>query len=112
MAFQFKSFKAMIRKPYMSLVPLFPANSDLSWIPDANLSYPTQYSSAGGTVTGTINGSNATFTVAAALHDAIVVLNGATLTPTVHYTHSANTIVFLAPYIPQPGADILIEGWL
>lgn len=44
MALKFTSLLAMVRKPYFSLVPVFPSNTDLSWIPDAtNQNIVTQY---------------------------------------------------------------------
>lgn len=73
---------------------------------------PAQFTNNDGTVTGTIDGSNATFYLTYPVSTVIVILNGATLTSGVHYTHSANQIVFLAPFIPQLGADILVHGWL
>lgn len=73
---------------------------------------PVQFTYAGGDITGTLDGSNATFYLSYPVTSAVVVLNGATLSPTLHYTHGANVITFIAPYIPQPGADILVQGWV
>lgn len=73
---------------------------------------PVQFTYAAETITGTLDGTNATFYLSYPVSSVVVVLNGATLSPTVHYTHGANAITFIAPYIPQPGADILVEGWL
>jgi hypothetical protein len=73
---------------------------------------PSQMSHAAGTITGTVDGSNDTFYLAYPVSSVVLILNGSTLTPTQHYVHSANQIIFYAPYIPQPGADILAETWL
>lgn len=73
---------------------------------------PAQFSYDAGTITGTLDGTNATFYLSYPVTSVVVILNGVTLTPTQHYTFSANQIVFLAPYIPQLSADILVEGWL
>jgi hypothetical protein len=73
---------------------------------------PALFSYFAGTIAGDLDGSNATFYLSYPVSAVNVILNGATLTPTQHYTHGANVVTFLAPYIPQPGADILVEGWL
>jgi hypothetical protein len=87
--------------------PYIAANS-----PGGGGTAPAQFTYAEGTVTGTLDGSNATFYLSYPVTTVVVALNGATLSQTLHYTHSANQIVFLAPYIPQPGADILVQGWV
>lgn len=73
---------------------------------------PLQFSHFAGTLTGARDGSNAVFTIATACAVSDVILNGATLIPGQHYTFTTTTVTFLDPYIPQPGADILIRGWL
>jgi len=73
---------------------------------------PTQFSLSAGTITGTVDGSNSVFYLAYPVSSVVVILNGATLTPGLHYTFSANQLTFVAPYVPQAGADILVEGWL
>jgi hypothetical protein len=72
---------------------------------------PFVFSTSAGNITGTMDGTNPTFYLAFPVNTVSVALNGAALTPNAHYTHAANTLTFIAPYIPQPGADILVEGW-
>lgn len=71
----------------------------------------TLYSYFAGTITGTLDGVNPTFTLSSSVTSGAVILNGTTLTPAQHYTLSGNVLTFLPPYIPQPGADILVQGW-
>lgn len=71
-----------------------------------------QYSIFAGNLTGAIDGTNAQFFLSTPVSSAIVTLNGVTLTLGLHYTLSANSLLFLSPYIPQPGAEILVDGWL
>lgn len=74
---------------------------------------PVQFSYFAGTITGTLDGVNDTFYLSfpvTSIGD--VTLNGATLTPTQHYTSGSNWVTFIAPYVPQPGADILIQGYV
>lgn len=71
-----------------------------------------QYSTFAGNLTGAIDGTNAQFFLSTPVSSAIVTLNGVTLTLGLHYTLSANSLLFLSPYIPQPGAEILVDGWL
>lgn len=73
---------------------------------------PAQFSYSAGSITGTLDGTNATFYLSYPVTSVVVTLNGVTLTPTQHYTFSANQIVFLAPYVPQPDSEILVEGWV
>lgn len=68
------------------------------------------YTSAAGTVTGTIDGANTTFYIGQAATQVSVHLNGLLLTPGSHYIHGANVITFISPYIPQIGADIIVEA--
>lgn len=73
---------------------------------------PTQFSSSLGTITGTIDGTNTTFYLPYPVSSVSVYLNGVALTAVMHYVFAANQIVFIAPYIPQPGADIMAEAWI
>lgn len=73
---------------------------------------PVQFSYFAGTITGTLDGVNATFYLPYPVTTAEAVLNGSELTRDQQFTHAANVITFIAPYIPQPGADILVKGWL
>lgn len=73
---------------------------------------PAQFAYSSGTITGTIDGTNAQFFLAYPVTAAQVMLNGVVLTPGTHYTFGANVVNFIAPYIPQPGAEILVTGWV
>jgi hypothetical protein len=73
---------------------------------------PAQFSSYAGTVTGTIDGTNDTFYLPYPVTEVNVFLNGIRLTETSQFTHSANQIVFIAPYLPQPSAAIVVDGWV
>lgn len=73
---------------------------------------PISFSYFAGTVTGTLDGVNDLFFLSFPVSTVgEVILNGAVLTPVQHYVSGTNTVTFLAPYIPQPGADILIQGY-
>jgi hypothetical protein len=72
---------------------------------------PNVYSTGAGTITGTLNGTNDTFYIGQSSNQVAVYLNGARLTSNAHYTHGGNVITFISPYIPQVGADILVEAW-
>lgn len=73
---------------------------------------PAQFSSALGTVTGTIDGTNATFFLSFPVTTANVYRNGILMTNNVDCTFGANQIVFVAGQIPQPLDIITVEGWL
>lgn len=72
---------------------------------------PMSFSSSASTIIGTIDGSNATFYVSAPLRNAAVYLNGIRLTENLHYAWATNVVTFYYPMVPQPGQDILIEGF-
>jgi hypothetical protein len=75
---------------------------------------PSQYSSFAGTITGTIDGENAVFTLSSApLTSLVVYVDSARLVVGLHFTWTPGsaTITFLAGYYPQPGAVIAAEGW-
>ncbi len=85
------------------------------------LKYPVPFSNYGpdfgidvGTITGTIDGINPTFHLSAPCVRVIVYLNGVALTPAANYIHKAGTdeITFREPFIPRPGADLYLEGWI
>jgi ribosomal protein L31 len=67
------------------------------------------YSTETGTISGLIDGVNDTFTIPLSASNVAVYLNGVRLTPAAQYTHSGMTVTFIAPYIPQPAADIIIQ---
>lgn len=71
-----------------------------------------QFSSYEGTVSGVIDGANAVFTLPGLFSAIVVYLNGSALTQSQHYTFTgSNTITFASSFIPQLGADILVEAW-
>ena len=75
---------------------------------------PTQYSTYASTITGTLDGENATFTLSTSPVSALVVyVDGARLLIGLNFTWTAGTpyITFLPGSIPQPGAVISAEGW-
>lgn len=64
------------------------------------------------TVTGTVNGVNAVFTLPATtglLYQ--VYKNGVLQKPNVMYTLSGNTITFIDPYVPKTGDELLVYGY-
>jgi hypothetical protein len=73
---------------------------------------PVQFSTATGTITGTLDGVNTTFYLSYPVSTARVFLNGAAMTATIDYTHSVNVITFLAGQIPQASDTITVEGYL
>jgi hypothetical protein len=73
---------------------------------------PAQFSYSAGSITGTMDGTNAAFYLAYPVSGVVVELNGITLTPTSQYVFGANVVTFIDPYIPQPGNEILVQGWL
>ncbi len=73
---------------------------------------PAQFSSALSTITGTIDGLNATFYLSYPVTSANVYRNGILLTNTVDYTFAANQIVFVTGQIPAVGDIITVEGWI
>jgi hypothetical protein len=62
-------------------------------------------------ITGTIDGSNDTFTLPAAYLRVLLYRNGALMDETVAYTISGATITFLPGYIPQTGDRLRAEVW-
>jgi hypothetical protein len=62
------------------------------------------------TLTGSINGTNTTFTIPAAPTSLELYRNGVLLKSTVDYTLSTTTITFLAGAIPQTGDTL--TGWV
>jgi hypothetical protein len=73
---------------------------------------PQQFSSANGTITGTIDGSNLTFYLPFPVTTANIYRNGLLMTTGIDCTFSANQIVFVAPQIPQVGDILTAEGWV
>ena len=80
----------------------------------ASIGAPTQYSTYATTITGTLDGENAVFTLATSPTVALVVyVDGARQLVGLNFTWTAGTptITFVAGSIPQPGAVISAEGW-
>ncbi len=73
---------------------------------------PAQFSSANGTITGTIDGTNATFFLSYPVATANVFRDGVLMTQPGDVTFGANVIVFQAGQIPQVGDVITVEGWV
>lgn len=62
-------------------------------------------------ITGTIDGSNDTFTLPASYLRVLLYRNGALLNESIAYTISGATITFLPGYIPQTGDILRAEVW-
>ena len=105
MSTRFRSFIAAARRPNLHAFGLFPASQDLDWIETHGLE-PTM-----GTVTGTVDGSNATFTIAELPPNVRVWVNGIKQIDTVDFAWTAltGTIVFTSGSIPMYGAYIEAE---
>lgn len=73
---------------------------------------PAQFSTASGTITGTMDGVNASFLLSYPVSTVNVYRNGLLMTAGTDYTSGANVITFLAGNIPQPGDLITAEGWI
>ena len=97
MPLQFSAFLSANRLRNLKAFGLLPLAYDTSWIADnddAAVLIPT----------GTIDGTNAVFTVPGTVGMAFQVYkNGVMQLPNVMYTFSGQTITFLDPYVPQPG---------
>ncbi len=72
---------------------------------------PAQFSTETGTITGTIDGSNATFYLLYPVTTANIYRNGVLMTQTTDVTFGANQMVFQSGQIPQPGDVISAQGW-
>ena len=79
----FRNLLAMVRKPYMGAVPLFPAAQDLSWIPG-----PCGFTAP----TGSVNGTNTVFVCST--DNPMLICNGLLLTKDIDYTMSGMTATF------------------
>ena len=107
MSTRLRNFMAASRRPNMHAFGLFPASQDLSWIEAHGLEISL------GTVTGTVDGTNATFTIPERPVNVDVYVNGLRMNRTagVDYTFTplTGTIVFAANSIPAYGALIEVE---
>ncbi len=73
---------------------------------------PAQFSTNTGTITGTIDGSNATFYLSYPVATANIYRNGLLMTQTGDVSFGANQMIFAAGQIPVPGDVITAEGWV
>lgn len=79
----------------------------------SSASIPNQFSSANGTIVGTIDGVNATFWLTLAVQPSYsIFVNGVLQTVNLNYTTLSNQFTFLNPYLPQPGDAITAEAFL
>ena len=72
---------------------------------------PQQFSSAKGTIIGTIDGANATFWLSLGVYSFSLFRNGVLQTLNVDYTALNNQFTFLTASIPQPGDILTAEGY-
>jgi hypothetical protein len=98
---------SVIRRRVWRRAPYIAANQ-----PSGGGDIPAIFKFSDGSVAGTADGTNPTFFLAYPVSRVIVHLNGIALTEGDQFTHGANVITFLPPYIPMSGADIMVEGWL
>jgi len=98
---------SVIRRRTWRRAPYIAANQ-----PFGGANMPAVFKLSDGSLTGTVDGSNATFYLAYPLSRVIVHLNGSALIEGDHFTQFANVVTFLYPFIPEAGAEIMIEGWL
>jgi hypothetical protein len=90
---------AATRKPFLTLFGCFPMGTDLSWIRSVGYTSPSA-------VNGTVDGSNAVFTIAdSGFTSAFVFVDGIKYDPP-KYTLNGATITFNYPYIPAAGSVI------
>jgi hypothetical protein len=73
---------------------------------------PAQFSTANGTITGTLDGVNAQFFLAYPVSTANIYRNGILMTIGTDCNFGANVVTFLAGQIPVVGDIITAEGWL
>lgn len=73
---------------------------------------PAQFSTNTGTITGTIDGVNATFFLSFPITTAQVYRSGVLMTQPTDVVFGANQLVFQPGQIPQPTDVITVEGWI
>lgn len=73
---------------------------------------PVQFSTEGGTITGTLDGVNDTFHLPYPLTTANVYRNGLLMTNITDSIFAFNLVVFQAGQIPIAGDVITVEGWV
>lgn len=73
---------------------------------------PAQFSTSNGTITGAVDGVNATFFLAYPVSTAVVYRSGVLMTQPSDVVFGANQLVFQAGQIPQFADVITVEGWI
>lgn len=73
---------------------------------------PQQFTTADGTIQGTIDGTNPTFTVGAYCRRVKVYKNGIIMSLNVDVAFGGTGLVFLNNQQPQPGDVVTMEGWI
>jgi hypothetical protein len=110
----FQNFLAAARKPNLKRFKLFPSDLNLDWIDGAQSGTPEVFTHPT-TLTGTMNGVNATFlldSVTATPSLTRLVWNGITLQEDVGFAVSGGTITMKAGYIPVSGDKLEAEVWV
>jgi len=106
-----KPYSAFNRFPVRRAVPYVGVQLGTTGI-NAAANMPVQFSSVNGTITGTINGSNAVFWLTiGGITSMTVYRNGQLLTSGTDYTSLNNQITFLGIQIPQPGDVLTAEAY-
>jgi hypothetical protein len=72
---------------------------------------PVVFSTADGTIAGTLDGVNDVFTIAVPLKRARIFRNGQLMTLNVDAVHGGVAVKFLSNQIPQAGDLLVIQGW-
>jgi hypothetical protein len=80
--------------------------------PAGTATAPAQFSSANGTITGTIDGLNANFFLSYPVSTSVIYRNGVRMTQPLDVVSNLNVIIFAAGQIPQVGDVITADGWL
>lgn len=101
MGFPFVNFTAGLRKPALKPFNYFGPNDSTAWIQGI----PSGESTV--TPAGTINGTNATFTLPVGSNLVGLYKNGVLQTVNEMYTITGVTITFVIPYTPQTGDELL-----
>jgi len=101
----FKNFQAASRRPCLIPFGLLPQGSDLSWIPSYGNAPDDEVPA------GTVDGTNAAFTVSRPFTKISVFLNGLKLKEGTGYDVAGLVVTFKAGYIPQSGDTVEVEVW-
>ena len=109
-----KNFMTASRKANMHRFHLFPQGLSLAWIDGAQYGQPTVFVHPT-TLTGTMNGVNATFVLDAVTDTPALVRvfwNGVALAEDVGFTVAIDTITMQTGYIPESGDTLEVEVWI